>query len=136
MPASSESFFTASITVSSRESGFGGSSVPKVRVSKAKVKGPLSEDIIRRIVRAHINEVRYCYNSALRGNPNNHGKLAVNFVIDASGKVPVATVASRDDTLSESVGTCVAKAIKRWKFPKPTGGDNVVVEYPFIFQAG
>ncbi len=33
---------------------------------------------------------------------------------------------------SEGVGKCIAKAVKRWKFPKPTGGGVVVVAHPFV----
>ena len=29
------------------------------------------------------------------------------------------------------VGRCVAKAVKRWKFPRPPGGGMVLVTYPF-----
>ena len=40
-------------------------------------------------------------------------------------------------TLSDkNVGNCVAKAVKRWKFPKPRGGGNVVVTYPFVLEPG
>jgi hypothetical protein len=51
--------------------GFGGrgTAVPTVRQAKATVTGALDKDIIRRIVRAHINEVRYCYNQGLARDP-------------------------------------------------------------------
>jgi outer membrane biosynthesis protein TonB len=118
-------------------SGFGGrgKSVPRVRQSKAAVTGSLDKDIIRRIVRAHINEVRYCYNQGLTRDPALAGKVSIQFTIAASGKVSVATVA--DSTLSdENVANCIAKAVKRWTFPKPTGGGVVVVTYPFVLEPG
>jgi hypothetical protein len=118
-------------------SGFGGrgKSVPRVRQSKAEVKGSLDKDIIRRIVRAHINEVRYCYNQGLVRDPTLAGKVSIQFTIGASGSVAVATVA--DSTLSdEKVASCIAKAVKRWTFPKPTGGGAVVVTYPFVLEPG
>ena len=70
-------------------SGFGGSGkrVPRVRQAKATVTGSLDKDIIRRIVRAHINEVRYCYEKGLAVDPNLKGRVAVTFTIDAEGKV-------------------------------------------------
>ncbi len=112
--------------------GFGGKGkrVPKVRQAKAKVQGALDRDIIRRIVRAHINEVRSCYNAGLTKNPNLQGRVAINFVITGTGKVGSAVV--QESTLKDkSVGNCIAKAVKRWKFPKPRGGGNVIVTYPF-----
>jgi hypothetical protein len=74
--------------------GFGGrgTRVPTVRQAKAEVQGALDKDIIRRIVRAHINEVRYCYNQALARDPNAKGRVAVQFTIGGTGKVPSAVV--------------------------------------------
>lgn len=113
--------------------GLGGVSrrVPRVRQSKATVKGSLDKDIIRRIVRAHINEVRHCYNKGLVKDDELAGKVTIDFTIAATGKVSVAEVDST--TLSDAdVGKCIAKAVKRWKFPKPAGGGVVVVKYPFV----
>jgi TonB family protein len=109
--------------------------VVRVRQGKAIVKGALDKDLIRRIVRAHINEVRHCYNQGLVRDPNLTGRVAVQFTIGPTGSVPASIVAqsSLDDT---TVSNCVAKAVKRWKFPKPEGGGNVVVTYPFVLAPG
>ena len=32
--------------------------------------------------------------------------------------------------------TCIAEATKRWKFPKPEGGEDVQVTYPFVLAPG
>ena len=117
--------------------GFGGRGkrVPRVRQAKAKVVGALDKDIIRRIVRAHINEVRSCYNAELTKEPTLEGRVAINFVITPTGKVGSSVV--EDDTMGNAkVAKCIAKAVKRWKFPKPRGGGNVVVTYPFIMSPG
>jgi hypothetical protein len=34
------------------------------------------------------------------------------------------------------VESCVVSAVKRWDFPKPTGGGIAIVSYPFNFVAG
>lgn len=117
--------------------GFGGRGkrVPQVRQAMAQVKGALDKDIIRRIVRAHINEVRHCYNQGLVRDPNLKGRVAVQFTIGPTGKVPVAVVA-QSSLKDGSVANCVAKAVKRWTFPKPQGGGNVVVTYPFVLEPG
>jgi len=117
--------------------GFGGRGkrVPRVRQAKAQVSGSLDKDIIRRIVRAHINEVRSCYNSELAKDPNLKGRVSIKFTIAASGKVSKAKVAS--STLSNTtLESCIATAIKRWYFPKPKGGGVVTVTYPFVLEPG
>jgi len=103
----------------------------KVRTSKAAVKGSLDKDIIRRIVRAHINEVRHCYNMGLATDPSLDGRVAIQFTIGPTGAV-VASVVQSDTLKDAKVSGCIAKAVKRWVFPKPIGGGNAVVTYPFV----
>ena len=117
--------------------GFGGRGkrVPRVRQAKANVKGAIDKDVIRRIVRSHINEVRHCYNQGLTRNPNLKGRVKIQFTIGPTGKVPVAVV--QESTIKDrAVANCIAKAVRRWKFPKPRGGGNVVVSYPFLLEPG
>jgi TonB family protein len=112
-----------------------GRRVPIVRQAKATVKGPLDKDIVRRIVRAHINEVRYCYNQGLSRNPSLKGRVTIQFSINPSGDVSAARVAEstvKDTTVSQ----CIVKAVKRWRFPKPPGGSNAAVTYPFVLEPG
>jgi len=117
--------------------GFGGRGkrVPRVRQAQAQVKGALDRDIIRRVVRAHINEIRHCYNQGLVRDPNLNGRVAVQFTIGPTGSVPVSVV-QQSSIKDQNVANCVAKAVKRWKFPKPQGGGNVVVTYPFVLSPG
>jgi TonB family protein len=99
-------------------------------MSTARVKGALDKDVIRRIVVAHINEVRHCSDQGLVRDPDLEGRVAVQFTIGPTGRVPVAVV--KESSLGDPhVGTCIAKAVKRWSFPEPAGGGNVVVTYPF-----
>ena len=106
--------------------------IPRVRQGEATV-GPLDKDIIRRIVRAHIEEVRHCYNQGLAKNPDLAGRVAVHFTIAETGRVSNAEIASStlDD---EDVGVCIVEAVERWKFPKPD--EPVEVTYPFVLDAG
>jgi len=116
--------------------GFGGrgTRMPTVRQAKAEINGALDRDVIRRIVRAHINEIRYCYNQVLARDPSDQGRVAIQFTISGTGKVPSAVV--QESTMrSALIGNCMAQTVRRWTFPKPEGGGSVVVIYPFVLEA-
>ncbi|MEZ4449097.1 MAG: AgmX/PglI C-terminal domain-containing protein [Nannocystaceae bacterium] len=117
--------------------GFGGRGalIPTVRQARAEVQGSLDKDIIRRIVRAHINEIRHCYNQTLSRDPNARARVAIHFTIDSKGAVP-SSVVQESTAADHALGTCMANAIKRWKFPKPPGGGTVLVTYPFVLEPG
>jgi hypothetical protein len=87
----------------------------------------LPPEVIRRIVRMHLPEIRYCYDMQLMVNPSVAGLLKVSFAIHADGTVTVAKVTAPDDAL----GTCVGDAFKKIEFPKPKDGATVQVTYPF-----
>lgn len=109
--------------------------VPIARQAKATVEGPLDKDIIRRIVRAHINEVRYCYNEGLAEDPALAGRVVVAFTIGPKGSVTNSEVTSTD-LADEGVAECISEAVARWKFPKSKGGEPVQVTYPFVLEPG
>ncbi|MEM6293254.1 MAG: AgmX/PglI C-terminal domain-containing protein [Myxococcota bacterium] len=108
---------------------------PIVRATKSVVRGALDKDIIRRVVKNHINQVRHCYNEGLVRDPTLRGRVKVQFSIGATGKVPMAVVAETS-LKDKNVGNCIAKAVKRWRFPKPDGGGTVMVTYPFVLNPG
>lgn len=116
--------------------GFGGrgSRVPTVRQAKPTVTGDMDKDIIRRIVRAHITEVRSCYNAALTLDPNIAGRVTIAMVIGGDGKVSHTQVTA-NTTKDEPLAQCIAKVVKRWTFPKTACG-TVVVSYPFDLSPG
>ena len=116
--------------------GFGGAGtrVPTVRQAKAEVQGSLDKDLIRRTVRAHIHEVRHCYNQGLARDPNLKGRVAVKFMVGPRGDILAAEIA--EATLADkTVGACIVAAIRRWTFPKPQGS-TVVITYPFVLEPG
>ncbi|MEM9463426.1 MAG: AgmX/PglI C-terminal domain-containing protein [Myxococcota bacterium] len=99
------------------------------------VEGPLDKAIIRRVVRAHINEVRYCYNEGLARDPDLAGRVVVQFTVGNNGKVIESTVTTT--TLPDAdVSSCIAEAVARWAFPKPANGEKVVITYPFVLEPG
>lgn len=101
----------------------------------AKKEGHLDKDIIRTVVRSHIGDIRSCYNMGLKENDRLAGKVVTQFVIDPEGEINHAEVL--ETTLDhEEVEECMIGAIAHWKFPKPRGGGNVVITYPFVLEPG
>lgn len=97
-------------------------------------RGAGDQDFIRRVVRAHLGEVRDCYNQELVEHPTVSGRVTMQFTIGPDGSVPAAVVANSD--VPARVGECIAVAIRGWKFPRPQGGGNAVVTYPFLLTPG
>jgi len=100
---------------------------------EAVVAGSLDKELIRQVVARNSNQIRSCYESQLAKTPKLNGKVAVRFVISASGSVVQATVA-QSTVHNGELEQCVAGRVRTWLFPKPHGGGLVVVTYPFIFK--
>jgi TonB family protein len=117
--------------------GLGGrrARAPDVIPGQANVRGSLDKEIIRRIIRRHINEVKYCYETELTKKADLAGRISVQFTIAATGTV-IASVLQSSTMGNIRVENCVVQAVRRWEFPKPLGGGIVIVSYPFNFTAG
>jgi hypothetical protein len=119
------------------EGGVGGrrAYAPDVVAGTAQVRGALDKELIRRVIRRHLNEVRFCYEKALQNAPTLGGRVMVEFLIEPDGSVRAS--AARDSTLPDaSVGACTAGAFLRWQFPTARGGGPILVHYPFDFVPG
>jgi TonB family protein len=102
----------------------------EVRPGLADVRGGLDKEIVRRVVRQHINEVRYCYEQSLVRRPTLAGRVVVQFTIAGTGRVVISALQS--SSLGEPpVDACIVAAFRRWEFPQPRGGGIVVASYPF-----
>lgn len=88
---------------------------------------------LRRIIRRHLSQVRYCYVSVgLPNNPRLSGLLKIAFLISPQGRVTRAQVAS--STLHHPpTESCIVAQIRTWKFPKLENQSAYVV-YPFRFR--
>jgi Ca-activated chloride channel family protein len=109
---------------------------PRVTAGATRVRGSLDKTVIRRVVRRHLNEVKYCYQSkGLTSNPKLSGDVKVMFVVGRQGQVRLARIGS--STLNHApTQKCITRAVKRWRFPKPTGGGLAAVSYPFKLRPG
>jgi TonB family protein len=109
---------------------------PEILPGIGSVTGSLDKEIIRREIRRHLNEVRFCYEQGLTKKPALEGRLVVHFTIAPTGRVLVAVPQSSTLGLA-SVDECVVQAVRRWQFPQPAGGGLAMVSYPFqLSRAG
>jgi hypothetical protein len=98
--------------------------VPDVLPGRAQVRGSCDRDLIRRVVRAHINEVRFCYERTLQTHPSLTGRVQSTFVVAPTGHVTASSATGVDP----GVAQCIAAAVQRWTFPRCAGE----VHYPFM----
>lgn len=96
----------------------------------ADAASSIDKDLIRRVVRAHLDEVRACYADGLTRDPTLAGRVVIRFTIASSGKVTESQV-SESDLGDAAVGQCIADAALRWRF---VGGAQILVSYPFVLK--
>ncbi|MAQ19815.1 MAG: hypothetical protein CMN30_34060 [Sandaracinus sp.] len=96
-----------------------------------RVNGYLSPEQINRVVRANQAAVRYCYEVEVQRQPNLRGRVEIAWRINLQGSVTTARVAS-SSLRNPRVEGCIVRQVRRWRFPRPDGGE-VSVQYPFIF---
>lgn len=103
---------------------------PDVVPGGAAVRGALDKEIVRRIVRRHLNELRYCYERDVASHGGETGRILLRFTISPSGQV-VSAEQERFSTVDPSVARCFEGAVRRWEFPQTTGGGSAIVSCPF-----
>ena len=117
--------------------GFGRGAGSKVSVNippgDPVVSGGLTAGEISSVIRKNLNQIRHCYEQFLQRIPGKAGKVAVKFTINKSGRTSSFSI--RKSNISDrSFRNCISIRIKTWKFPRPRGGSNVTVNYPFVFN--
>jgi hypothetical protein len=108
-------------------------SVMVAGVPVEKISGSvIDRDAIRRLLREHIPQFRYCYQNALDGDKNPEGFQGVmnfKFFIAGSGKVNRSEITS-DKITSDKVRDCMKDVLHGIQFPVPKGGSTVEVNQP------
>lgn len=103
-------------------------------IEETEVQGGLDPEVIAAVIRRYLPQIRHCYEQNLTISPNLKGKVKVSFVINGSGAVSTASVA--ESTLNhQKTENCIIGKVKTWQFPKPKGGGNVGVNYPFMLMS-
>jgi outer membrane biosynthesis protein TonB len=103
--------------------------------SETVVLGSMDPDVIRRILREHIPQFRYCYQKELdrKAGKDVSGTIGLVFTIGASGSVSRAGV-DQTSGLPGHVKKCVVRVLRGIRFPRPLGGGKVDVKQPFNFM--
>ena len=93
--------------------------------------GVLDPGAISRVIKRRQSQIQSCYEREIKKNPTASGKVVVTFTIGAAGRVTQSRASS--DSVGGGVGTCVAGVIKRFRFPRPNGGE-IIVNKSFVFE--
>ncbi|MDX1747802.1 MAG: AgmX/PglI C-terminal domain-containing protein, partial [Halobacteriales archaeon] len=82
-----------------------------------QMTGGLDKEIIKRVVRQHRRELKYCYERELQKDKTLSGELVVKFTITGEGDVISAIGQPGSSLKNASVTQCVTSKIRRWVFP-------------------
>jgi len=101
-----------------------------------RVEAPagIGKAAIKEVIARNRGQLRYCYERELATKPNLEGKLVLELVIDASGKVSDVSTRPESTVQSDPLIDCVLTRAKGWVFP--ASGNVTTVVYPFIFKSG
>jgi pSer/pThr/pTyr-binding forkhead associated (FHA) protein len=115
--------------------GFGGKGFDmSLGGEEAEAIGGLDKALIAAVVQSNIGQIKHCYERQLIVDPNIFGKVVAQWTINKEGVVSASSVKS--STMKNSaVENCIVSKIKGWNFPKPKGGGQVLVSYPFLFKS-
>ncbi len=105
--------------------------VSGVPVEKVAVS-VINPDEIKRLLREHIPQFRYCYQTELDKSKNPvglQGRIQFNFFIAQNGKAQNAAITS-EEISSDDVRSCIKNVLLGIQFPKPLGGKSVQVNQP------
>jgi len=109
-----------------------------ISTGETKILGAIDPELIRKVIRDHADQVRYCYEQQLTLNPKLGGKIAIKWQINADGLASATVFDSNvpvDSDGMRNVGECIMSRIKTWQFPKPKGGGMAIVTYPWILRS-
>lgn len=101
---------------------------------ESEVDGGLDKEVIARVIRSQLGQIRYCYERQLSANPDLYGKIMVKFTIGAAGSVTAQSIGTTSLN-NAMVEGCILRRVAGWQFPQPKGGTNVLVTYPFLFKS-
>ena len=109
-----------------------------ISTGDTRVLGAIDPELIRKVIRDHADQVRYCYEQQLTLNPKLTGKVAIKWQINANGfssNTLIDRTNTTPDAALDKVAECIMSRIVTWEFPKPKGGGIAIVTYPWILRS-
>jgi hypothetical protein len=112
-----------------------GAGISSIAVSKNEMvlDGGLSRYAINATIAKYLSQIRRCYEEQLKSNPKLEGLVKMAFQIGGSGYLNFAKV-SKSSLNNKAAESCMTNKMMTWQFPKPKGGVNVNVNYPFLLR--
>jgi cytoskeletal protein RodZ len=113
--------------------GPGSSGPPSGSVGVKQIETAMGEcaDAIKKVVRRKNAQIKYCYESRLKEDPNLRGRVVLEVTIDSGSVVDVAI--SKNKTGDKKLGACIKKKVRKWSFPA-TCSD--IAMFPFALSPG
>jgi outer membrane biosynthesis protein TonB len=117
---------SGSLDLGARERGDG----PVVEETMALAPQRLSSKQVQTVVAQKSDDIRYCYDRAMRGVKDPTSEIAVSFVILPRGNVAKIKVTSVGGP-AKALEKCIVQRVKKWRFP--VADAETEVEIPFVF---
>ncbi|MFL5271089.1 MAG: adventurous gliding motility protein GltG [Anaeromyxobacteraceae bacterium] len=107
-----------------------------ITAGDTRVLGALDRELVRKVIKDHEAQVRYCYEQQLALAPKLSGKITLYWEINADGRAGNAKIVRGEATTMspDQVAECIISRLVTWEFPKPRGGGIGVVTYPWILR--
>lgn len=94
--------------------------------------GQIDKSAVARVFSRRKGAIKYCYEKALKGNPNVRGKVTIRFTIGPAGRITDIS-ASGNTTGNSEIASCIIDKVRGWRFDPPSGG-SVTFSYPFLLD--
>jgi len=105
-------------------------SIDRTLTATQPSSGKRTPALIESVVGRARGRVAACYKAGLAKNAELQGRVKATFTIGAGGAV--SAVSTAGSTLPDRVVVdCVAGVVRKLEFPKPSGGEEATVVYPF-----
>ncbi len=101
-----------------------------IKVNTIVVRGGMSKTGVQAAFKQHGEEMKACYQQALRGPAGGRGKMVIQFTIDARGAVTAVKIVS-GDLQDSNLSSCLTQQMKAWHFPGAKSSGEATVTFEF-----
>lgn len=98
--------------------------------ARAESRQPLTSAQIKQVMAKHAPKVRACYMEHAMNKEESLGKLTLELLVRAGGRVAAVEVEA-PSAQGKELEKCVGRLAKRWRFPKSSY--QTLVKYPMMF---